>query len=121
MSISSQQIWPHIRDAFGISPELQVTDFQLNLKRDGVAEISMTMFADYNPETGSLNTISTTFKLGDAGVPKEQADNLYWSGVRDGYHSGKDPVWMHAAHLMAFDAKQELQQMTDNFKRNLNL
>lgn len=119
MTISSQHLWSHIRDAFGISPDLSVKDFQLNLAVDTAAEIKLTTFAGYDPETEALKTITSTFKLGEKGVPTEHVDQAYWSGFRQGFDAGKDPIWMHAAHLISFDAKQQLQQMADDFNNKL--
>ncbi|MCX4186738.1 hypothetical protein [Methylophaga sp. OBS4] len=117
MSISSNQLWPQIRDAFGISPDLKVKDFQLSLAADSAAQINMEILADCDPASPELKTIRSKFNLGESGIPKEQAEAAYWSGVNDGFQAGKDPDWMHTSHIIAFNAKKQLQDMANKFRQ----
>lgn len=120
MSISSQQLWPHIRDAFGISPDLKVTEFELKLSLDQAAQITMEMFADYDPASEELKTITSKFNLGEKGIPKEHAEQSYWQGFNQGFQAGRDPSWMHAAHLIAMTARKEIQDMANAFNNRLH-
>lgn len=116
MSISSQQLWPYIREAFGIPESLSVIDFDLHLSTNNVATVSMTTLASYNPDENKLAEIKTKFELGQEGVPREQITASYWAGVQDGRQSQDDPHWMRGSHLIALNAKQEIQQMVDKFQ-----
>lgn len=119
MAIASIQLWPHIRDAFGIPPELKCIDFNLHLPATGAAEIRLAMLADYDPATGDLNTIRHTFKLGESRVSREQIAGAYWSGVLDAARVTEGPAWMHQANMIALKARQEIQQMAEAFKARL--